>query len=93
MMKERRSKPRKEKQMRGFFNLDGEMVEIKVRDAAEVGVGVNASRHFREGQQGVLLVKEGSKVEELLGEVCWCMLDPMSDDARYPYRAGIRVLA
>lgn len=93
-MPDNRREKRTEVDFKGFFCLDGDLVEIMVHDSAPSGVGITASHNFRSGQQGILLAKypETGSMREMPYEVCWCMRDPMSEDTRYPYRAGLRVI-
>jgi hypothetical protein len=93
-MGEQRGEARKKSSVPGYFHADGRLVEIKLRDAASSGLGLFASHQFNQGQQGVVLLKSPGtgSVNEIPGEVRWCKLDPGSEDRRFPYRVGLRLL-
>jgi hypothetical protein len=93
-MREQRREARHPRRGEGFFQADDKLVEIKVRDYGEWGLGLFSAHEFRTGQQGLLLLKapEAGGVKKMAGEVCWCNLDPEAQDGRYPFRAGLRVI-
>ncbi len=93
-MEEKRVESRSRIKSSGFFVQDGLLSEVKLRDAHTHGVGAYASREFKPGQQGILCARlpHSDEVSEIPSEVCWCMQDPMAEDAIYPYRVGLRLL-
>ena len=93
-MEERRKQKRVPAEFEALFLQDGIITQLKVCDAHDGGVGAYISRELKPGQQGMLLAKTSpNKTEELPSEVCWCIQDPMSEDAVYPYRLGLKLLA
>ena len=93
-MDERRKQERVPADFEALFLQDGIITQLKVCDATDDGVGAYISRELKPGQQGLLLAKTSpDKTEELPSEVCWCMADPMAEDAVYPYRLGLKLLA
>jgi len=93
-MREQRAEARRYEDLTGYFQADGSVVEVKVRDRGGSGVGVYTAHQFRPGQQGLLLVKspDAETVKEMASEIRWCGVDPEAVDRRFPYRAGLRLL-
>jgi hypothetical protein len=94
-MSNHRAEARIRHDLPGYFHVDGRLVEIKLHDHAESGLGIYTSHQFREGQQGIVLLKNPSSgaVREVPGEIRWCQPDPGVTDHRFPYRAGLRLIA
>lgn len=94
-MRKHRAEARTHHDLRGYFHADGRLVEIKLHDRADSGLGIYTSHQFPAGQQGIVLFKSPNSgvVREVPGEVRWCQPDPGATDQRFPYRAGLRLIA
>jgi len=93
-MAERRNRERTLIDERALILQDGNICNVKLRDIAGSGVGAYVSRQFKPGEQGLLFARlfNMEQAEELPIEVCWCMPDPMAEDAFHQYRIGLRLM-
>ncbi len=93
-MEDLRTEKRKPLEGVGFFDQDGQVGKIRLLDSCAGGLGVYAETEYRPGLQGLVLtgtIETGGK-SYAPAEVCWCLADPMAEDSRYPFRAGLRLL-
>jgi hypothetical protein len=93
-MAERRHRERIKIDERALILQDGNICDVKLRDVTRSGVGAYVSRHFKPGAEGLLFARlfNMKQAQELPIEVCWCMPDPMADDAFHQYRIGLRLM-
>lgn len=88
---ERRDIQRTDFKYEGFSVFDGELLEVRVRDAHSKGVGLFSSRELKPGQKGVLfaIMPDRNEIEQIPVSVRWCSPDKESS---YPYRIGVKIL-
>lgn len=91
---EKRESTRTRLKYEGFSVFNGELLEIKVRDTNERGVGLFSTRALRPGEEGVLFARlpDHDQIEQMPISVLWCIPDPESAHPSYPFRAGARFL-
>jgi hypothetical protein len=91
---ERRASQRVPFTCQAFFDRDGVVEKLQLRDFSDYGIGAYATSELKPGQQGMILVKyTGEKIRRYISEVVWCR--PLADqaDGSYNYSLGFKVLA
>ncbi len=93
-MQDRREKKRMLFKFEGFSVFDGALIKVKTRDTSSIGVGAYSRHKLKPDQEGILFAKLPGfdEIEQILIAVCWCLPEPKSADASYPYRVGMKIL-
>ena len=94
MMDERRKDQRFLLDAFGLLLQDGLVSRVRIRDKNLTGIGALARQEFKPGQQGVVVTSwdHDRPAQEMPVEICWCLPDPMSEDEKFRYRLGLRIL-
>lgn len=79
---------------RAFFEMEGVVEKLQIRDFSDDGVGAYGLRGCSPGQQGMLLVKfSAGSIRRYISEVAWCESNTDDNAGQYPYSLGFRILA
>ena len=90
---EKRISERKPFFCQAFFDRDGVIEKLQIKDFSDQGLGAYALRGCPAGQQGTLLVRHAShSVKRYLSEVMWCKSNKDECAEQYPYCLGLRIL-
>ena len=91
---ERRNTRRVPFKGKAFFENNGVIEKLLIKDFSDEGVGAYAFRDCSVGQQGLLLVKfSASSVRRYISEVAWCKSNTSDNAGKYPFCLGLRILA